>query len=321
MPNIAYPFDPSGLSPVNLIPDEIHVLTEINDTTYRIIVPEFAPFYLDNFKLVHRDSTGVESELTVDVDYYFCLPYIGASRSIGKMVYGGVSINKILLNGTLKLTYQTLGGDWNADSGYVLERLAEYVYNPRTTIWDIVTNKQEIFPPINHDQNLDYIYGHQDLIGSINSIADKITEVAGQPHFVQHLINLTNPHQVTKEQVGLSEVSNLALASNNEVIAREPVDKYVTLKQLIEHPLPGDVDITIVTEHIANIDNPHQVTKAAVGLSEVVNLPLASVQEVLDQTPAVKYVTLEQVLQLLETKSDKQPIMTAQSYYFFGLNK
>ena len=49
------PFDPTGLASTNYVEDEVHTLTEINDATYRLIVPTFAPFYLDNFKFVHRD--------------------------------------------------------------------------------------------------------------------------------------------------------------------------------------------------------------------------------------------------------------------------
>lgn len=228
------PFDPTGLASTNFVEDEVHTLTEINDSTYRLIVPTFAPFYLDNFNFVHRDSSGVITPLIEDVDYSFCLPYIGATRSIGKILYGGLSINRTFLNGTIEISYQSLGGDWCANAQYVLDRIAEKVYNPRTTVWDVVTNKTNQFPPINHDQNLDYVFGHQTLVDSINTVADKIVESQQQPHFVSHLLDSSNPHQTTKSQVGLDKVENLPVATQQEVDDKTSVHKYVTLGQVLQ---------------------------------------------------------------------------------------
>ena len=228
------PFDPTGLASTNFVEDEVHTLTEINDSTYRLIVPTFAPFYLDNFNFVHRDSSGVITPLIEDVDYSFCLPYIGATRSIGKILYGGLSINRTFLNGTIEISYQSLGGDWCADAQYVLDRIAEKVYNPRTTVWDVVTNKTNQFPPINHDQNLDYVFGHQTLVDSINTVADKIVESQQQPHFVSHLLDSSNPHQTTKSQVCLDIVENLPVATQQEIDDKTSVHKYVTLGQVLQ---------------------------------------------------------------------------------------
>lgn len=234
MPSIQYPIDTTGFAPTNLIVDEIHMLTEINSTTYRILIPEFAPLYLDNFELKHVDMDGNIATLVEDVDFHFCLPYIGGSRSIGKMIYGGITITNLLINGVLKLTYQTLGGEWTADKNYVMTRLAETVYNPRITVWDVVTNVQSLFPPINHDQSFDYVYGHQDLIASINDLA---VTIANGPNpnsgLIGHFRDFNNPHQVTKEQVGLGLVVNYPMATNSDIANKNPVDKYITLNQLL----------------------------------------------------------------------------------------
>lgn len=235
MPSVTYPFDTTGLSPANLIVDEIHTLTEINDTTYRIIIPEFAPFYLDNFILKHVDALGNVNPLTEGLDYHLCLPYIGATRSIGKMLYGGISITTLFVNGTIKITYQTLGGEWTADANFVLARLADMVYNPRITVWDIVTNKPNQFPPINHNLNMDYVFGHQDLITGITDLADIIANAPSQSNsLVTHLLDDANPHEVTKAQVGLGNLSNLPLATDQDIADRLPLNKYVTLKQVLD---------------------------------------------------------------------------------------
>ena len=219
MATVSYQFDATGINPANLVIRELHTVTEINATTYNVIVPIFAPFYLDNLKLYHIDMSGVWTEMNETVDYDVALPYIGASRSVGKMVYGGVSILTEYAEGTIAVTYQTIGGPWVADANYVLTVLAEKVYNPRTTVWELLTNVQETFPPINHDQRLDYVYDSGHLINAINGIA--------------HEIHSTRPVIPSAIMVGLGNVEDLPVASNSECDNLLEVDTYVTMRQLV----------------------------------------------------------------------------------------
>lgn len=46
---------------------------------------------------------------------------------------------------------------------------------------------------------------------------------------VEHSANKNNPHEVTKEQVGLGNVSNFAIATEEEALAGTATDKYVTV--------------------------------------------------------------------------------------------
>lgn len=256
MSSVSYPLDSTGLSPANLVSGEIHALTEINAATYRIIIPTFAPFYVDNFVLSHIDAAGVVTPLMPDVDYYLCLPYVGATRSIGKQLYGGVCINTDLIDGDLSIDYQVLGGDWVADPNIVRETLASLIYNPRGTIWDIITNKPNAFPPINHSLDIQNVYGMQDVINAINALS---AAVANGPDtgsgVIKHFVNIDNPHEVTKEQVGLGSVSNLPLASDFEVASAMLVDKYVTLKQLVKTPITAPVDLTPIESQITTLNN------------------------------------------------------------------
>lgn len=224
-----YPLDTSGLAASNRIVNELHTFTEVNNSRYRIIVPNFAPFYLDNLSLSHESPGGVITPLSENEHYMLALPYIGATRSIGKMLYGGISFNTEFPNGTIRVTYQTLGGEWTANFNYVLERLATMAYNPRTTVWDIVTDKPSAFPPLPHDQSLDYIYGPRELIDAINGIAAQI-------------LNRPAPNKIV---VGLGNVSNLPMASDAEVLSAimevgtpgagttPGNEKYITLRQLV----------------------------------------------------------------------------------------
>lgn len=170
-----YDFDPTGSLPDNLVVDELHTLTEVNADTYNIIIPEFAPFYTNNLVIIYNDGVNGDITLQENVHYVLCLPYIAASRSIGAMVYGGVSFLTNLPSGTLRFTYRTLGGSWTANPTYVYGVLVNTAYNPRVTSWDLVTNVQQIFPPVNHDQSLDYIFGYGDLIAKIDEITQAIS--------------------------------------------------------------------------------------------------------------------------------------------------
>ena len=233
MPNtVIYPFDPTGLAATNLVTDEQHTLTSVNSTTYRLIIPKFAPFHVNNFEMVHITMDGVETPLQEAIDFNFVFLYLGASRSIGTVVYGGITLLNELTDGYIKIKrYQTLGGEWCCDQQYVLGMLADIVFNPRTVPWEKLTNVQQVFPPINHDQAMDWIKGHDDLIQAINGLADPI--VNGGQLREQNLSLLIRNMVMTADQVGLGNVQNLPLATQNEVDNILPVNKYITLSQAI----------------------------------------------------------------------------------------
>ena len=235
MPAVTYPVDETGLAPSNFVQNEIHPLTEVNAAPYRIIVPKFAPFYVDNFALRHIDSVGVSHPLQLDVDYYHTLLWMGGSNSIGKVLYGGVAIRTDLIEGNLSMDYQTIGGDWTADPSVVYETMAEIIYNDRIISWDQVSNRPVVYPPTVHAQHMDTVFGHEQLIEAIREVATTIGSMPSQSlPLVQHLLNMENPHATTKDQVGLDQVQNLPIASNDDIVNNVPANKYVTLAQLIQ---------------------------------------------------------------------------------------
>lgn len=234
MSEVAYPVDLTGVAESNFIKDEVHTLTEINDATYRFIIPKFAPFYLNNFKLKYDDSNGTIIDLVEHVDYDLCLPYIGATRSIGQVVYGAVTIYNNYVNGVLKIDYQTVGGKWIADPNYVLKFLAEKAYNPRVVVWDIVTNVQETFPPTDHEHDFSQLKGQDELIAALYKVEEAILNPKGNTNVgLIHILNDDNPHNVTAEQIGLGNVVNIGIATETEVKGRQAVKKLVTLDQVI----------------------------------------------------------------------------------------
>ena len=97
-----------------------------------------------------------------------------------------------------------------------------------------------------------------------------------------HIIDYSNPHRVTKEQVGLGNVENVTLISVSEF--EEHVNSRNPHKVTKEDIGLGNVEnvilvpITALSEHVTTI-NPHRVTKAQIGLGNVENEPQVNVRE------------------------------------------
>lgn len=89
-----------------------------------------------------------------------------------------------------------------------------------------------------------------DIDGLETIISNQTTNKANQADLTGHIQNQNNPHNVTKAQVGLGNVTNVEQAS----------------KQDFQH-------------HLDNHNNPHGVTKTQVGLGNVTNVEQASKQE------------------------------------------
>jgi hypothetical protein len=95
-----------------------------------------------------------------------------------------------------------------------------------------------------------------------------------------HTSDFNNPHQVTKEQVGLSNVDNTADINKPVSVAQQALvdSTKAELKQNI-----SDIEKD-VTNHVADKNNPHEVNKLQVGLGNVdntsdINKPVSTAQQ------------------------------------------
>lgn len=176
---LTYPFDPTGQALSNRINGEQHAVQEANYRDYYYIVPTYGPFFENNVVVNYTAIDGTHRILVPDVDYYFALPFLGATRSIGLPLYGAIAFNNSIIDGTVSINYRTLGGEWTTDPAAILANLATLMYNPRVALWDVVTNKPAVFPPINHQQNIDTVFGAEALINALNVIAGTIANSSG----------------------------------------------------------------------------------------------------------------------------------------------
>lgn len=84
-----------------------------------------------------------------------------------------------------------------------------------------------------------------------------------------HVQDTNNPHLTTKAQVGLGNVDNYLTATQAEAEAGILNNRFMTplrVKQAID-----EIAGNLLQAHIQNYSNPHQTTKAQVGLSNIPN--------------------------------------------------
>lgn len=104
-----------------------------------------------------------------------------------------------------------------------------------------------------------------------------------------HIADKANPHATTKAQVGLSVVENYQPATQVEAETGTRTDRYMT-------PLTTKQAITLqavvpLNTHISDQTNPHNTTKAQVGLGSVENYGVATQGEAEAGTSNLKYMT------------------------------
>ncbi|MCW3104361.1 MAG: hypothetical protein JWO09_2801 [Bacteroidetes bacterium] len=131
-------------------------------------------------------------------------------------------------------------------------------------------------------------------------------ELTPNPNVAAHIANMNNPHNTTKEQVGLGNVLNTLVNFSGIVdptASNDNTEGYGIGSTWLNVSGPRQFtcfdastgaavwqEITPkpnIQEHIENLNNPHQVTKAQVGLSEAdntsdLNKPVSTAQEAAD---------------------------------------
>jgi hypothetical protein len=115
--------------------------------------------------------------------------------------------------------------------------------------------------------------------------------------FEAHVANQNNPHGTTKAHVGLPNVQDYGVASNQQAIDGTANNLYMTPVNTRAALLAW---ATPFTAHINDQNNPHGTTKAQVGLPLVENLPVSDRNTALAATSNLHYMTPLRTRELLE---------------------
>lgn len=224
----AYAFDPSGISAGNLITSESHVLTAGDLPDFHIVVPTFTPFFSDNLVVSFTNPSNVTTVLVEGIDYITTHIFIGASRGTAKAVYGSILILNTALTGTVSVTYQTLGGEWLVDDTKLAEILADRQYNPRITAWEVISGAPQVFPPIDHEWNLQDLVGMTEVVAKLDDLA---TTILNKPSKTPEILSYLKSPVATIADDNVTIVSRTAL--------------YKTVRAVLGVALTGDTVITI----------------------------------------------------------------------------
>lgn len=266
----AYPFDPTGRAASNKIVSERQTLIPPAWKDFYFIVPKLAPYFADSLEVWILPSG---KKLVEGVDYVHTHLFHDASLACGRPIYGSITFYDKTLKGVVELNYQTLGGEWTVDESTANEILINNAVNPRVTTWEQVVEVPDRFPVVDHEWHLDDMVGMEEVRSAIMSIATALGETE-EGQYAEHMADIDNPHQTTKTHVGLGKVENLPVASRAQAVDGSLNSAYMTplrTREAIE-ALAGNT----ITGHAGNLNNPHQTTKAQVGLGDVEDLPLST---------------------------------------------
>jgi len=305
MPVTTYAFDPTGTNPANRVLGEQHVITAVNFRDYNYFIPNFAPFFADNITISFRDTQGNPRVLTEGVDYYFSHGFISASKACAKPVFGSICFLDNETAGVIQINYQTIGGIWTLSSSEITSILADSLVNPRITAWEQITNLPITFPVVSHEWNLVDMVGASALIDELENIRNAILAGSGGG-LSTHIAARNNPHEVSKEQVGLGNVQNYPMATLQQGIDGVLSTVYMS-PAAVKAAIDNASSVSVAT-HAARTDNPHATTKTQVGLGNVDNFATASNAQALAgtatnlfMTPAATKVVADSVTAALNT--------------------
>lgn len=238
---VAYPYDPNGTNPACKIADERHVITTL-DNTYRVIAPELAPFFRKGLKIIHAASAHL---LVEGVDYYLGNRLESVKAIAASPLFATIVLINPNLFGEFVLEYQTIGSTFVGIRSQVLTYLANYLVDPVKTPFERVIDRPEYYTPHEHEMHYaDFINktgvaeALQDLNASIEAAAVKEAEIAvgdleqritalnallTQYRFNEHIVDTTNPHNVTAVQANALPAHQSAVDAFN-VFNRTLVD-------------------------------------------------------------------------------------------------
>ncbi len=304
---IVYPLDLTGASANNLVSGEPHT---VGVSGNRVFVPNYGPFYAR--KLVVRDR-ATQQVLSPGSQYKAIQMLPDITAKTGLLVCSMVYIVDPTVSPEVEIDYQVVGGDFSTSVSAIQELINGLDLDNRPVYWGQIVGKPAYYPPASHFHDLGDVYGFEYMVAALYAVRDAIlvgddaahqeifryVDNAVQPfnnavtlirnELNSHLSDTTNPHQVTKIQVGLGNVQNYAVASVAEAQAGVATDKYMT-PALVKAAIAAMPNADL-TAHIAARNNPHQVTKDQVGLGNVQNYNVASVAEAQAGVATDKYMT------------------------------
>lgn len=219
----------------------------------RCIAPMYAPFFKDSLQIF---EPGNPTPLAPS--RYKCMnliPLPTAMAGGNKEVYAIIAITDESVGDDVSLTYQTVGGDFVQSYEAALTLLNANSQDTRPVAWPNIVDRPLVYPPNLHLHAIGDAIDWQYLSVAVQQIRESI------------LNGDARDHQAILQYID-GQTAALQTLINSQFDANKPLGA-----------------------HIAATNNPHNTTKAQVGLDLVQNFPVATNAEALAGTALNRYMT------------------------------
>lgn len=168
--------DITGSLSDNLITNERHT---VQDLPFRIIVPNFGGFYVDDLIVNSiNTTTNVSTLLVKDVDYKCLEVDILDTAETGKEVAHVILINKVTNDLTFDITYQAIGGSNSPNISVLMQAFDDLNINNKVRNWLDVAHKPDAYPPNDHRHDSADIYGLEYIVKALDNIKNAVTDAS-----------------------------------------------------------------------------------------------------------------------------------------------
>lgn len=210
VPNINYPLDLTGQASTNRITNEVYNIA----STTRAFVPVAGPFFTTNLEV--RLVSGNQL-LFPNVHYKALHLYRDVARRAGKEVCSVIYVYDPNIAGDISLTYSCVGGEYSTAVTAIQEILDEIDLSAQPVTWGAILNKPDQFPPTDHLQNANTLYGFDDLIAVTEGVRQAI--LYGDQHVAETIFHyvdtsIANKTLPVSAQTTILNSANQALASH-----------------------------------------------------------------------------------------------------------
>ena len=294
-PVLHLPLDLTGDAVTNRVTAELHPIAASGN---RAVVTQRGPFFTKNL-VVRNANTG--QTLVPDQDYRPVHMFLEASLRATLEICSVVLVLPACNATEIEIDYSAIGGEYSASVTSIEQMIESLDLDNRTVHWGDLLGAPEYFHPTAHLHDIGDLYGFEYVVAALEGVRRAIlmgdqaafdelrryidlqdNELrnliqSGQGQIEEHINRTDNPHNTTKVHVGLGNVQNYGVATQAQAQAATANNVYMTPLRTREavQSLVGDT----INAHVANMNNPHQVTKAQVGLGNVENLGIASVSQ------------------------------------------
>jgi hypothetical protein len=304
---LKYPEDPTGVNPNNLVINEPH---DLGPARNRAFVPNYGSYFTESM-IVTEAVTG--RVLTKGVHYIAAQLQQDATLAMDKEICAVVVVIDENVRDSLLFTYQVVGGVFSTSAAALATLIEALDIDEREVEWGGLIGIPTAFPPAPHLHDIGDVYGFEYLVEALDALRNAILIGDESAHdelrqyinyqdglaiasiadlradFEGHENSRNNPHAVNKTQVGLGSVQDYGIATTQEAQAGIVNNKYMTPLRTYE----AIIQLTTgpLNAHLTNMSNPHQTTKAQVGLGVVENYQPSTQAEAEAGTRPDRYMT------------------------------